>query len=107
MATVDIALGSVQSRGSNGGTLPVLDSKMIDHDVITLSASSQQSDFSIPVGSTGLIWIITAVDAALRIKFGPNPTAVAAEDGGWYIASGTRREFAAIAGDKAAVIAAE
>lgn len=106
MATVDIALGSVQSRGTHGGTLPVLDSHMVDHDVITLSGSSQQSDFSIPAGSTGLIWIITAVDAALRVKFGSNPTAVAAEDGGWYIASGTQAFFVAIAGDKAAVIAA-
>lgn len=106
MATVDIALGSVQARGTHGGTLPVIDATMIDHDVITLSGSSQQSDFSVPAGTSGLVWVITAVDANLRVQFGANPTAVAAEGGGWILLSGSVREFAAIAGDKAAVITA-
>lgn len=106
MATVDIALGSAQARGTHGGTLPVMDSTMIDHDVITLSGSSQQSDFSVPAGSVGLVWVITAVDADLRVQFGANPTAAAAEGGGWYVLSGSIREFAATAGDKAAVITA-
>lgn len=106
MATADIALASAQGRGVHGGTLPVIDSAMVDHDVITLSGTSQQSDFSVPAGSAGLIWRVTAIDGAMRVKFGANPTATAAEDGGWYVASGSTCDFVAVAGDKAAVISA-
>jgi hypothetical protein len=104
MATVDITLAVVQTQGRHGGTVPVFDSAQVDTDTITSSASSQQSDFAVPTGATGLIWDIVVTGGAVRVKFGSNPTAVAAEGGGWLLLAETNKQFAATAGDKVAVI---
>lgn len=106
MATVDIAIAAAQTRGANGGTLPVYDPVPVDTDLITSSGTSQQTDFTVPAGSYGLVWCFTVTGGNVRVKFGDNPTAVAAEDGGWLILDGQTRDFAATAGHKAAVITA-
>jgi hypothetical protein len=107
MATVDIALAAAQSVGRSGGTMPVIDAIPIDTDLISSSGSSVQSDFAVPAGAAGLFWVITVTGGNVRVKFNDNPTAVAAEDGGWLVLNGQTREFGAVAGHKAAVITAE
>lgn len=100
-ATVDITLVAVNGKLAH--------SVQMDQDTITSSGSSQQSDFSVPSGAVGdLAWVITVAGASnIRALFGSNPTAVAAEAGGFLILAGQTREFAARAGDKVAVITAE
>ena len=104
MATAEIELGTVSEARLQSGALPVLDSVLKDHDIITLSGSSQQSDFSVPTDGLRYVWRLTAVGAAMRVLFGSNPTATAAEAGGFYISSGATEYFNATPGDKVAVI---
>jgi hypothetical protein len=106
MATVDIAIAAVQTRGSYGGTVPVIDPVPVDTDLITSSGTSQLTDFSVPAGTSGYVWVFTVTGGNVRVKFSDNPVAVAAEDGGWLILDGQTREFGATAGHKAAVITA-
>lgn len=105
-ATVDITLGSSSSLTTNRMPMPILDSTEVDSDLITSSGSSQQSDFSVPAGAIGLIWNIVVTGDKVRVKFGSNPTAVAAEGGGWLLLAETTTQFAALGGDKVAVITA-
>lgn len=106
MATVDITLGTAQTKGGNGGTLPVIDAVYIDTDLITSSSSSQQSDFAVPANGFGLVWRIAVTGGNIRAKFGDNPTAVAAEDGGWLLLDGHSYDFGASANQKVAIITA-
>lgn len=103
-ATVDITLAAVSALSANMMPIPVFDSAQVDQDLITSSASSQQSDFSVPAGSRGLVWNIVVTGDKVRVMFGANPTAVAAEGGGWLLLAETTTQFAALAGDKVAVI---
>ncbi len=104
MATVDIQLATVMGRSAQGGSLPVMDSTIVDSDLITSSATSQQSDYTVPTNSIGLVWWITVTGGPVRIKFGSNPTAANAEGGGWLILAETALGFMATPGDKIAVI---
>jgi hypothetical protein len=98
----------VSNQSKTTEAMPVLNSTLLDADKIVLSGTSQQSDFTVPADqANGMFWRITAIGGNLRILFGANPTAVADEGGGWVILSGTTDYFAAVAGDKAAVISAE
>lgn len=106
MATVDIAIAGIQSRSLNGAFAPVIDPIPLDTDLLTSSASSQQSDFAVPATASGAVWQITVTGGAIRAKFGTDPTAVAAEDGGWLILDGQTREFGAFPGHKVAIISA-
>jgi len=104
-ATVDITLAGVDGKYA-GWNIPVINPVPVDTDLLTSSGTSQQSDFAVPTNGGGLVWIITVTGDKIRAKFGANPTAVAAEDGGWLILDGQTREFVARPGDKVAVITA-
>ena len=105
-ATVDIALAKVENAAVGGAQMPVIAPVPLDTDLITTISSSQQSDFAVPAGTVGAFWVITATGDKIRAKFGADPTAVAAEDGGWLILDGQTREFSAVPGHKVAVITA-
>lgn len=104
----DIILTTVNGRALTGATLMIPDSAIADSDVITSSGTSQQSDFAVPAGNiTNYVWEIIAVNGNIRVKFGVNPTAVAAEGGGRLVLSGQTRWFSAVELEKCAVITAE
>lgn len=108
MATAEIKLGTVSNNSKTTLAMPVLASAPLDADTIVLSGTSQQTDFAAPADQVnGMFWRVTAIGGNMRVKFGTNPTAVAGEGGGWVILSGVTDYFAAVAGDKAAVISAE
>jgi hypothetical protein len=104
MATVDIKLVAVQARALTGATLAIPDPTWVAADVITSSGSSQQSDFAVPAGATGLAWMLTVKGGAVRAMFGADPTAADSEDGGWLILDGQTRAFAGVGGHMVAVI---
>lgn len=102
--TVDIKLASVRGARPYGAALAIVDSITLDDDLLTSSASSQQSDFSVPATTTDAVWVLTVTGGNIRALFGANPTATQLEAGGWLILAGQTREFAARAGDKCAII---
>ena len=105
MATVDINLATVEDRSKTTDAMPVISAVPIDTDLITSSGTSQQSDFASPADTgEGMYWVLTVTGGAVRAKFGADPTAAAAEGGGWLILDGQTREFAAVPGQKVAII---
>ena len=104
MAVVDIKLAAVINRSIYNNPAPAIDAVYIDTDFITLSGTSQQSDFSVPTNAAGLFWVLTVSGGNIRALFGSDPTAAATEDGGWLILDGQTRIFSATGGHKVAVI---
>ena len=98
MSTVHIALAAVQDRAVTGATLPV--APAAERAAETLSATETSAPGAL-VGAEGEVWVITARDADVWVRFGPAP--VAAAGAGYLILAGTTREFGADAGQKIAV----
>lgn len=106
MATLEIKLVTVQGRASTGSTMPVPDSQPLDEQTLTVTSSSAQSNLTVANPTPGEFWMIKAVGAAIRVKVGANPTAIA-NSGGWHLSDGERLSLAVKeVGEKLAAILA-
>lgn len=105
MATAEVYLTASSARLPNGGSLPLLDSNLIIHEVLTLSGTSQPTTAAVPsVTSDPMVWAVTARGGDLRVIFGPTPEAIDEADGGWLVRDGETIYRRAMVGHKAAVI---
>lgn len=104
MATVAVTLTSVSNKASTGlnAVMPTPDAAATGSATIASSAASQQvSTVVCPDDGRQHYWIITAL-GNVWVTFGTSPTAVAGTS--YLVAAGTTRDWAAKAGQMAAVI---
>jgi len=105
MATVAVTLSAVSNRANSGlnAVMPALDASAYGSDDLTSSGTSQQVDSVVcPGDGRQYFWTVTAAGGNVWVTFGVNPTAAAGTT--WLVIDGTTRDFAAEAGQMAAVI---
>lgn len=105
MATVAVALTSVSNKASSGlnAVMPTPDAAATGSAALTSSAASQQVTTVVcPADGRQHYWLVTASGGDVWVTFGANPTAVAGTT--WLVVDGTTRDWAATAGQMAAVI---
>ncbi len=95
MGTVNVVFAGV---GGTERTQPAYNGAPLAAENVTSSGTSAQSAAA-PIACATRIH---AVDAAVYVKTGANPTAAAGDD--WYVASGGTLDLFVNAGDKVAVI---
>jgi len=82
--------------------MPLAESVPLDEQTVTSTGTSAQSTV-VSTSTTRAIWHIKAVDGAIWIKFGTNPTAASGDD--IHLASGETYECAATTdAEKVAII---
>lgn len=97
MAIVNIVFAST---GGPTGAIPAYNGGAMSAENVTSSGTSVQSSAS-PIGAAARI---TAIDAAVYVKTGGNPTAATGDQ--WYIATGATLDLFVNSGDRIAVISA-
>lgn len=104
MATVSVVLTSVSNKASSGlnAVMPSADAAATGSATIASSGASQQvSSVVCPTDGRQHYWFITAL-GNVWVTFGTSPTAAAGTT--HLVTAGSTRDFAATAGQMAAVI---